>query len=316
MVALGTHRLGDGTASRSHRTRGSWRTTWHSTGAYLLLLPSLVGLSLFTYWPIARLVSDSLYAKTPRSSAYTFTGIGNYAAVLGDPAFHRALINTALYSVGTIGPSLLIALGVALALGRSTRLTALLRAAFFLPVLIPLVAAASLFLFIFLPGVGLLDHHIGRYFTRVPNWLGDPDIALASIIVLTIWKNVGYYMLFLLAGLQAVPHDAYEAAYLDGATPWQRLRLVTLPYLQPTLAFVAVIAALNVVTQVDHVFVLTKGGPSDSTNLLLFYIYQQAVENYDVGKASAATLISLAFLLVIARSSLTTMERAYGGSPS
>ena len=134
-----------------------------------------------------------------------------------------------------------------------------------------------------------------------------------SLIALTIWKNAGYYMLFLLAGLQSVPPDAYDAAYLDGASPWQRLRYVTLPYLKPTIAFVSVIGLLNIVTQVDHVFILTKGGPSDSTNLLLFYIYQQAVESYDVGRASAATIVSLAGLLLITFSSLGTLERAFGG---
>jgi sn-glycerol 3-phosphate transport system permease protein len=284
-----------------------------SLGAYALLLPSLIGLALFTYWPIVRLAWDSVYTKVPRAKTYTFAGAGNYSAILADPAFHKALVNTGLYAIGTVIPSLIIALGLALALAQSTRLNAILRAAFFLPVLIPLVAAASLFLFIFLPGVGLIDYYFGRYFTRVPNWLGDPDIALYSIMLLTIWKNAGYYMLFFLAGLQAVPHDAYEAAHIDGASPWARLRFITLPYLKPTLAFVGVIAALNVVTQVDHVFVLTKGGPSDSTNLLLFYIYQQAVENYDIGKASAATLISLVVLLLISWSSLGTLERAYGG---
>ena len=120
-------------------------------------------------------------------------------------------------------------------------------------------------------------------------------------------------MWFFLAGLQAIPDDAYEAAYLEGATPWQRLRHITLPYLKPSIAFVGVIALLNVVTQVDHVFVLTKGGPSDSTNLLLFYVYQQAVENYDIGKAADATLISLGILVAIAVLSLGTLERAFGG---
>ena len=123
------------------------------------------------------------------------------------------------------GPSLVIALGLALALARSTRVNSALRAAFFLPVLIPLVAAASLFLFIFLPNVGLLDYYLGRCLANPPNWLGDPDIALYSIMALTVWKNAGYYMLFFLAGLQAVPDEAYEAAYLEGATPLQRLRL-------------------------------------------------------------------------------------------
>jgi sn-glycerol 3-phosphate transport system permease protein len=218
-----------------------------------------------------------------------------------------------VYAAGSVAPSLVLALGLALALASSTRLNAALRAVFFMPVLIPLVAAASLFLFIFLPNVGLLDYYLGRFLTRTPNWLGDPDVALYAIIVLTVWKNAGYYMLFFLAGLQAIPHEAYEAAYLEGASPWQRLGYVTLPYLKPTIAFVGVIALLNVVTQVDHVFVLTKGGPSDSTNLLLFYVYQQAVENYDVGKASAATLVSLAMLIALAVTSLKTLEGAFGG---
>jgi sn-glycerol 3-phosphate transport system permease protein len=179
--------------------------------------------------------------------------------------------------------------------------------------LIPLIAAASLFLFIFLPNVGLLDFYLGRFLVMPPNWLGDPDVALYAIMALTTWKNAGYYMVFFLAGLQAVPNEVYEAAYLEGASPWQRLWHVTLPYLKPTLSFVGVIALLNVVTQVDHVFVLTKGGPSDSTNLLLFYVYQQAVESYDIGKAAAATLVSLGILLAITAASFRTLEGAFGG---
>jgi sn-glycerol 3-phosphate transport system permease protein len=185
---------------------------------------------------------------------------------------------------------------------------AALRAILFLPVLIPLVAASSLFLFIFLPRVGLLDHYLAKLGVSGANWLGDPDIALWSLMGLTIWKNAGYYMLFFLAGLQGIPEESYEAARLDGAGPWQRLRYVTLPYLRPTLSFVSVIALLNAVTQVDHIFILTKGGPSDSTNLLLFYVYQQAVERYDVGRAAAATVVSLALLLALSSTSLRRME--------
>jgi sn-glycerol 3-phosphate transport system permease protein len=126
---------------------------------------------------------------------------------------------------------------------------------------------------------------------------------------LTVWKNAGYYMLFFLAGLQAISAESYEAAILDGANAWQRLRYVTLPALKPTFAFVSVIALINVVTQVDHIFVLTKGGPADSTNLLLFYVYQQAVERYDIGKASAATVVSLAILLAVSALALRRSDR-------
>lgn len=284
--------------------------------AFLLLLPSLCVLALFTYGPLVEVVSDSLMKRIGTSARTRFAGLDNYMSTLGDPAFRNALLNNLVFAVATLVPTMVLALGFALALARSSRVNAVFRAMIFFPVLVPLVAAAALFLFIFLPGVGLLDHYLAYLAVQPPNWIGDPDVALFSIAAVTIWKNAGYYMLFFLAGLQSVPADAYEAAYLDGASPWQRLRYVTLPYLKPTIAFVAVIALLNIVTQVDHVFVLTKGGPSESTNLLLFYIYQQAVENYDVGRASAATVISLVILFAITFGSLRTLERAYGGASS
>jgi sn-glycerol 3-phosphate transport system permease protein len=279
--------------------------------AYALLAPSLVFLALFTYWPVVQVLWNSVHHEG--RNVATFVGLKNYTAIFADQAFRRALSNNLLYAAGTVIPSLVLALGFALALHHSTRFNTFLRSVLFLPVLVPLVAAASIFLFVFLPGVGLLDFYLAKLGIAGANWLGDPDVALISIMGLTVWKNAGYYMLFFLAGLQTIPLESHEAAILDGASAWQRLRFVTLPYLRPTLAFVAVIALINVVTQVDHIFVLTKGGPSDSTNLLLFYVYQEAVERYDIGKASAATVISLAILLSISATALRRVER--GGDP-
>lgn len=290
----------------------SWRPRRSTLLAFGLLAPSLILLTLFTYWPVVQVFWQSLHNQQKVGGPQGFVGLANFAALFADAAFRKALANNLLYAVGTVIPSLVLALGFAMALVRSSRINALFRSLFFLPVLIPLVAAASVFLFIFLPNAGLLDYHLAKLAISGPNWLGDPDIALYSIMGLTIWKNAGYYMLFFLAGLQAVPADAYEAAILDGANPWQRLRYVTLPYIKPTIGFVLVIGLINVVTQVDHVFVLTKGGPSDSTNLLLFYVYQQAVESYDAGRAAAGTLVMLALLLVISASSLRTIERSFG----
>ena len=158
----------------------------------------------------------------------------------------------------------------------------------------PLVAAASLFFFIFLPRVGLLDYYLAKIGVQGPNWLGDPDVALWSLIGITIWKNAGYYMLFYIAGLQNLPGDMLEAAMIDGANAWQRLRFVILPVLAPTTAFVVVIALIQLLTNVDHVIVLTKGGPSNSTKLVLYYIFEQAHENFAAGKAAAASLLSVA----------------------
>lgn len=281
----------------------------HALG-WALVAPSFVFLLLFTYWPAVKVVWQSLHEETRGQTV--FVGLSNFAAILADPSFQHALVNNGIYAVGTVVPSLCLALGFALALERSKFVNVILRSIFFAPVLVPLVAAASIFLFIFLPGVGLLDHYLAKLGFQGANWIGDPDIALASIMVLTIWKNAGYYMLFFLAGLQSIPDEAYEAATLDGASAWQRLRYVTLPYLRQTSAFVLVIAGLNVVTQVDHIFVLTKGGPSDSTKLLLFYIYEQAVERYDFGKAAAATIVALAALLALTVFSLRSVEHGAG----
>ena len=212
-------------------------------------------------------------------------------------------------AAGTVVPSLALALLFALGLQESTRLSTALRTLLVLPMLIPLVAAASLFVFVFLAAAGLLDHYLARFGAAETNWLGNPDLALGSIIVLTVWKNTGYYMLFFLAGLAGIPQDLLDAAKLDGAGAVRRLRHVTLPLLGPALGFVAVIAMLNVLTQVDHIVVLTQGGPSDATSVLLYYIYQQAHQNNDLGLAAAATVVSVAVLFVLSAMSVRTLER-------
>jgi sn-glycerol 3-phosphate transport system permease protein len=305
MAELVVHMAGAG----GDRVRVRRRRPRHLLGL-ALLGPSLLFLAVFTYWPTAQVLWQSVHAGARTGGSF---GLDNYRGLATDPAFRHALWNNLAYAIGTIVPSLVLALGFALTLVHSTRFNTLLRSIFFLPVLIPLVAAASVFLFIFLPGVGLLDYYLAKLGVQGANWLGDPDVALYSIMGLTVWKNAGYYMLFFLAGLQTIPPEAYEVALLDGASPWQRLRFVTLPYLRPTLAFVLVIGLLGVITQVDHIFVLTKGGPSDSTNLLLFYIYQQAVERYDPGKAAAATVVMLVLLLALTALSLRRMERNLEG---
>jgi len=273
----------------------------------MLVAPSVILLGAFTYWPVLQVLWRSLvvsrYGQVPRVS------LANYARLFADPRFATALSNTALYAAATMLPSIVLALLFALALQGQRWWTALCRTLLVLPTMVPLVAAAALFTFIFLPGQGLLDHHLAQLGIGATQWLGDPDLALGSIAVLTVWKNTGYYMLFFLAGLAGVPQEALEAAALDGAGPWARLRHVTLPLLGPTLAFVAMIAAINVLVQVDHVLVMTGGGPADSTNLLLSYIYQQAQQNLDVGAASAATVVSIAALSVIALGGLRALER-------
>lgn len=278
-----------------------------SVRPWLLLAPSLLGLALFCYGPIAQVLLRSLQVQ--RFGRPAEWGLANYDALLGDDRFVRALGNTAVYAAGTIVPSLALALLFALALREATPWTSIVRTLIVLPMMVPLVAAAALFTFILLPGAGLLDHYLVPLGLGGANFLGDPALALPSIIAITIWKNTGYYMLFFLAGLAAVPEEQLDAARIEGANGAQRLRYVILPLLGPTFGFVTVIALVNVLVQVDHVLVMTGGGPADSTNLLLAYIYQTAQQNLDIGRASAATAVSVAGLFALATVSLRTLER-------
>jgi len=190
----------------------------------------------------------------------------------------------------------------------NTRIAACLRTLVVMPLMMPLVAAAALFAFVYLPAGGLIDFYLAKLgHVRPHNWLGDPATALAAVVAVTVWKNTGYYMLFFLAGLAGVPGDVLDAARIDGANALQRFRHVTLPLLGPTFGFVIPIAMLNALTQIDHVVTMTQGGPNDATNLLLYYIYQQAIQNSDSGLAAAATVVSVAGLLAataLARRSL------------
>src|SRR5271155_721879 len=272
-----------------------------------LLAPAFVFLAAFTYWPVLRVLGESFLVG--RFVGQHAPGFDNYRRLFADPHFAHAAWNNAEYAVGTIVPSLVLALLFALALRDTNRFTTVLRTFVVMPLMIPLVAAAALFSFILLPGEGLLDYYLAKLGVPAINWLGNTDLALGAVVAITVWKNTGYYMLFFLAGLAGVPQDLVDAATIDGAGAWRRLRSIVLPLLGPTFGFVVPIALLNALTQIDHVVTMTQGGPSDATNLLLYYIYQQAAQNYDTGLAASATVISIAALLTLSLTSFRLIER-------
>lgn len=297
------------TSGALHERVPSRSTPRFSLSPYLLLAPALLFLTAFTYWPMVQVVWSSLFAARRIGEFEDYAGFENYVRLINDPAFTGALANNAIYAVGTVIPAVALGFLFAVALRQSNALSGLFRAILFFPTLMPLVAAAALFIFIFLPTLGLLDYYLAKLGAGSVNWLGNKDVALWSLILLTVWKNAGYYMLFFLAGLQSLPEDAEEAARIEGASWFQRQRHVVIPMLGPTFAFVCVIALINSVIQIDHVIVMTQGGPNNATNLLLHYIYQQAHEFYDIGKATSATVVTLIILLTISMASLRTMER-------
>ena len=278
--------------------------------AYLFLLPSFVFLATFTYYPVLSSLERSLYRSSATMPHATFVGLDNYFALPGDSIFRQVLANSALFLIGTVPVTIALALILALLLNRAHALTTPFRTAFFYPTLLPLVGAAAIWLFVYTPGYGLLDVYLKRIVGGGGvNWLGTPALALPALMILTIWKNAGYYMLFYLAGLQTIPVELYEAGRLEGASAGRQFQAITWPLLGPTTLFVAVIASINAFQSVDQVWLMTGGGPDNRTNLLLFYIYQVAFQFFDLGKAATLTVFLLAVLMTIAALSFGFLER-------
>lgn len=277
---------------------------------YLILLPTLIFLFLFTYYPLFQSATDSLFDSRLSSDAPPFVGLQNYLRLIQDSVFWRALLNNLAYILMTVVPGIILALLLAVALWENTSLNRWLRTAFFFPMIIPLVSAATLWLFIFMPGMGLLDYYLAKAFGPMNNnYLGMSNSALIALSVIGVWKFAGYYMLFFLAGLQSIPASAREAALMEGASRPQVFFYITLPLLRPTISFVVTIALIYSITQIDHVAVMTQGGPNNATTVLLYYIQSLANDTHDLGKASAATFLTLVLLFGFSMLNLRVLER-------
>ncbi len=268
--------------------------------AWLLLIPALILLAAFTHWPALATLIDSLYATPRGSRPAAFVGGDNYAGLIADPVFWRALHNNAIYAAATIPAAVILALLMALTVNSAIPGRGLLRMAYFLPTMLPMIAVANIWLFFYTPDYGLFDRILGVFGGGRHNWLGDPATALPAMIVVAVWKEAGFFMIFYLAALQTLPPDLREAAALEGASRLHYFRRVVLPLLMPTTLFVLVNAVINAFRLIDHVVVMTHGGPDNATTLLLYYIYQAGFQFWDSGAAAAATVVLLAILGLVA----------------
>ena len=265
--------------------------------AYVLLLPSLAFLAMFTYWPIIRSIWFSFHDVVLGDPKIVFLGLENYQRMLSDSLFWKVLGNTAFYTLLTIPISIIVALLLAVALDSRLRGMAIYRSAFFYPVMIPSVAAGMVWVFLYSPGYGPINEMLAAIGLPKVEWLYDSRWALPAIIFMSIWKYSGYFMLILLAALKLIPTDLYEAAALDGVPAWKRLVYITVPLISPTLYFVIIIGLLHSYQIFDYVFVMTQGGPADSTNVLTYYIYQNGFQYQDIGYASTIANVLLLFVL-------------------
>lgn len=267
---------------------------------WLLLTPAAILLIAFTHYPTLLTLINSFYSKGSVIRPSRFVGPANYESMLADPVFWKVLANNLWFAVGTIPTSIALAIVMALLVNRALPGRALLRMAYFTPTVLPMIAVANIWLFFYSPDIGLIDQVLNGLGFDGHNWLGDPDTVLGAIIVMTVWKEAGFFMIFYLAGLQTISPELAEAARLEGASRWYYFRRVLFPLLLPTTLFVFINATLNSFKLVDHLFVLTKGGPNNASNLLLYYIYENAFSYFDTNYAAALTVVMLAALALTA----------------
>jgi sn-glycerol 3-phosphate transport system permease protein len=286
------------------------RTKFHLL-PYLLILPTLLFVILFTIYPTIASVADSLFQQRlniPKYREPVFYGGGNYADLLGSSEFRLIMGNTLRYVVTVVPATLFAALGFALWLSHKRH--AGFRIAIFHPTILPMVSAATIWMFFLTPDYGLFNTLL-RFFgyTGAENWAANPSMALWSLVFIGFWKDAGFYMIFYLAGIQNLPKDVYEAAKLDGAGPVTTFFRFTVPLLRRTTLFVTTVAVIGAFRTVDHVFIVTQGGPSSRSSLLLYHLWQVRFEYLNIGQASAITVLLVVLLLAFTISNFLFSER-------
>lgn len=279
-----------------------------TVAAWVFLTPALILLGVFIIWPIAYLFYLSFTAGSFTSTGIYWVGFKNYWRLLLNADFWQVIVNTIYFTIASVLPSLVIPLGLAVLLNRSLALRGILRSAYFLPSIISLVAAGLGFRWLF-QTTGPVNALLNLFGIPPISWLGDTSWAMPVLILMSIWKQLGFNMVVFLAGLQAIPPSRYEAAELDGANDWQQFWYITLPGLTSTLIFVIVTTSIFTLRSFEQVYVMTSGGPLNSTNLLVYYIYQEAFAQFDFGYAAAAATVLLAVTLVLVYLQLQTWRK-------
>lgn len=267
---------------------------------WILLTPAAILLSLFAFYPSIATFWSSLFSRGTRRRPSEYVGLENYSDLFNDPTFWKVVSNNLIYAGVTIPVSIVFALSMALWANSKISARGFVRTAYFTPTVLPMIAAANLWLFFYTPDLGVLDQIGSALGFSSVNWLGDPATALWAIIIVTIWKEAGFFMIFYLAALQTIPTDYKEAADIEGASRFTYLRRIVLPLLMPTTLFIVVNAMINSVKLIDHLFILTKGGPSDASKLILYYIWEMAFAFFDAPHAAALTVLVLIVLGVAA----------------
>ncbi|MEJ2057654.1 MAG: sugar ABC transporter permease [Desulfofustis sp.] len=266
--------------------------------AWLYLLPAMVLLSVFFFYPTIRLFIDSFYEWDGMGERF-YRGLENYQMLLSDEEFWQTVWNSFVFIVGSVPTGMAVSLGLALLIQKYVLGRSFFRTVFFAPVVMSLVAVGLIFVWLLNYDYGVVNlifQELGHH--KVP-WLNSGQYAMLSVIIMTIWKDAGYNMILFLAGLNSISESYYEAARIDGAGAWKTFWRITWPLLMPTTFFILVVRIIFSFRTFEQIFVMTKGGPMGETTVFVYYIYEKAFKYFEIGYASAAAIVLLIIVLVL-----------------
>ncbi|HIQ06763.1 MAG TPA: sugar ABC transporter permease [Anaerolineae bacterium] len=304
-MTLDEHRISSSIrTSQASRWQVAWWRFWRTYEGYLFLGPNIVGFLTFTAFPVVAAFALSFF-RWDLLTPPVYVGTLNFKRLLlSDQQFRKVMFNTFYFTVGTVPPRVVLSLLLALALNQRIRGITTYRLLYFMPVVSSLVAVALVWQWIFNGNFGILNSSIwaiaGWLGIRVhpPDWLNNSKWAMPAVMILNLWKNVGFTMVIYLAGLQAIPQELYEAAEVDGAGTWARFRHITLPMISPTTFFVVVMSMIWAFQVFAEAFIMTKGGPAFATTTMVYYVYLNAFQWFRMGKAAAVAWILFAIIFV------------------
>lgn len=274
----------------------------HLSWVIFFTLPALIPLSIFWVWPMLYSLYISFTDWDYMSPTYNLVGLQNYRNLLGDEAFFQALLNTVYFTAGSVVPTIAGGLLLAMLLHKKIRGGSIYQMILFSPWVTPTVAVSIVWSWIYEPEVGLANWALSLFHLPPLEWTGSMEWAMPAILIVTIWKGVGWAMIFYLGALKKVPEELYESASLDGGSGWKTFRNITLPLISPTTFFLVIIMTVEAIQAYDQIQVLTQGGPAGSTRTILYMYYQSAFEQFNMGQATAvATILVIltAFLSLI-----------------
>ncbi|MBG9981140.1 sugar ABC transporter permease [Facklamia sp. DSM 111018] len=266
---------------------------------YLFVAPSIIIFLLFFIYPILYMLNLSFHDWNFISPDMKFVGLDNFSKLFADRTFKKVVQNTLVYTIGQVGITAILALVIAVVLNHNTRIHKFVQSAIFSPHIISLVSVAMLWNWLLDPDYGFINYMLSWFNIDPINWLGDQKTALFSLIMVQVWKSLGYNVIIYLSGLQAIPKEIYEAAELDRGSQWSIFTKITLPMLSPTIFFVIIMNIMSSFKVFETVQIMTAGGPVNATNTLVYYLYEQGFVHFNMGYASAAGVILFLILAIV-----------------